>query len=115
MFLKKQGRNPLNSKPFWQRINKLKGKTVNNSIPTLKKENGIWETDEEKANVFANILKNTFYDQNDIRFDENFLKKVETNVDNHDYNKHSFNSKDFKKKKIKTIKLKNHSALSRSI
>ena len=46
-FWKKQGINTLNLKPFWQRINKLKGKTVSNSIPSLNKENGIYETDED--------------------------------------------------------------------
>jgi hypothetical protein len=34
-FLKKQGSNPLNSKPFCQKINKMKGKKVNKSVPTL--------------------------------------------------------------------------------
>ena len=48
-FWKKQGINTLNLKPFWQRINKLKGKTVSNSIPSLNKENGIYETNEDKA------------------------------------------------------------------
>ena len=27
-FLDKQGKNPLNAKPFWQRINKLKGNKI---------------------------------------------------------------------------------------
>jgi hypothetical protein len=92
-FLKKQESNPLNSKPFWQRITKMKGKKINNSIPTLKKENKIYEKDEEKANVFASILKNTFSDQNDVRFDVKFKNKVETNVDNHDYKIHGLNNK----------------------
>jgi hypothetical protein len=112
-FLKKQGSNPLNSKPFWQKINKMKGKKVNNSVPTLKKENKIYEKDEEKANVFASILKNTFSDQNDVRFDEKFKNKIETSVDNHDYKKHGLNKKNcFKMKDLEIIikKLRNHSA-----
>ena len=64
-FLEKQGNNPLNTKPFWQCLNQLKGKKANKTIPTLKKDNQSYENDNEKANLFADILKTTFSDQND--------------------------------------------------
>jgi hypothetical protein len=56
-FIKKQDANPLNTKPFWQKINTLRGKAKSNSIPTLLKDNNKYETDDEKANLFADILR----------------------------------------------------------
>ncbi len=35
-FIKHQCPNPSCSKPFWQKIEKIKGKTSNNQIPVLK-------------------------------------------------------------------------------
>ena len=112
-FLNKQGRNPINSKPFWQRIGKLKGKKINNSIPTLKTNNNIYESEEDKANLFAENLKRTFSDQNDPRFDEKFKLRVENYVVNHDFDKHQYNNKEcFTLKDLNIIirNLKNHSA-----
>ncbi len=33
-FLQRQGKNPTNTKPFWQRLNKLKGNKISKSKPT---------------------------------------------------------------------------------
>ena len=112
-FIKKQGNNPLNSKPFWQRLNKLKGKKNNKSIPTLKKDGIIYEKDYEKANLFSNILRNTFSDENGETFDNQHKIKIEEVVNNHDFDKHQYNDKNcFKLKDLNDIikKLKNHSA-----
>ena len=57
----------MSTKPFWQRINKLKGNKISKSIPTLKKEDILFETDKSKANLFSDILKSTFSDQNDAK------------------------------------------------
>ena len=61
-----------------------------NSIPTLCKDNNKYETDNEKANLFADILKNTFCDTNDSGFDSNFKLKVESVINNHDFSKHNY-------------------------
>lgn len=112
-FIAKQGKNPLSSKPFWKKINKLRGHAKSNTIPTLKKENDKFENDSDKANLFADILKNTFSDHNDDRFDHNFKKKVELEIENHDFSLHDYSNENcFTIKDLnETIKkLKNFSA-----
>ena len=89
-FLEKQGNNPLNTKPFWQCLNQLKGKKANKTIPTLKKDNQSYENDNEKANLFAYILKTTFSDQNDEKFDKQHKEKIEKFIKNHDFKKHAY-------------------------
>jgi hypothetical protein len=54
------------------------------------KDNNKYETDDEKAYLFADILKNTFCDSNDARFDYNFKDKVEPVINNHDFSKHNY-------------------------
>jgi len=92
-FIKKQGSNPLNTKPFWQRINKLRGNKSSTSIPTLKKDNLIFANDEEKANLFSSILTTTFSNQQNEKFDDKFKGKVDKFINNHDFSKHSFAKK----------------------
>ena len=47
----------------------------------------------KKANLFSNILKNTFSDQNEEKFDKNNKKKIGDFVNNHDFGKHEYNNK----------------------
>jgi hypothetical protein len=84
-FLEKQGKNPINTKPFWQRINKLKGKKISKLIPTLKFDDKQFETDVSKANLFAETLKNTFSDHNDEKFNKEHKIKLDNPVNNHDF------------------------------
>ena len=63
---------------FWEKINKIRIKKASTTIPTLIKGNKEYETCSEKANLFAVILKDTFSDQNDPIFDNNFKEKVES-------------------------------------
>jgi hypothetical protein len=79
-FILRQGTNPLNTKPFWQKINSIRHNKSNNSIPTIIKDNVKYETDQDKANLFSSILKDTFSDQNDIKFDNNFRDNIEQKV-----------------------------------
>jgi exonuclease III len=112
-FLEKQGQNPINTKPFWQRINKLKGKKISKLIPTLKFDDKQFETDVSKANLFAETLKNTFSDHNDEKFNKEHKIKIDNLVNNHDFSKHKFNNRNcFKIKDLNNIikKLKNHAA-----
>ena len=39
----------------------------------------------KKANLFAEILKKTFSDQNDQKFDEKHKEKIEQKIKNHDF------------------------------
>jgi hypothetical protein len=71
----------LSSRPFWHRISVVKGgNSKKNDIPTLIESGRELKTDEEKANLFAERLKNTFCDSNHVRFDEKFRKKVKKEV-----------------------------------
>jgi hypothetical protein len=112
-FIAKQGKNPISSKPFWQKINKFRGNTNSNSTPTLKNNNKDYEEDKDKANIFAELLKITFSDENDEKFDAKFKDRVEKVVDQHDYTRHNYTNRDCFKLKdlnqiIRTLKL--HSA-----
>jgi hypothetical protein len=40
-FINKQGSNPLNTKPFWQKLNKIRQKRSDASLPTLIKDNNV--------------------------------------------------------------------------
>jgi exonuclease III len=93
-FIRKQGANPINTKPFWQKINSIRGNHSNNNLPVLKSGGMIYESDTDKADLFANILKMTFSNQSNQHYDEAFKQKVEKEVNNHDYNKHNYQNKD---------------------
>ena len=62
-FIEKQGKNPVSSKPFWQKINKLRGNNSSNSIPSIKKDGLNYEKDEDedKADLFASLLKKNIF------------------------------------------------------
>ena len=78
-----------------------------------KKDGNIYESDTDKADFFANILKMTFSDQSNQHYDEAFKKKVEKEVNYHDFNKHKYQNRDlvvFKDMKQIFKCLKLHSA-----
>jgi hypothetical protein len=60
-FVDKIGSSPVSSRPYWQRINRLrKGKNKSSNTPDLKFKDKKYDTDIEKANLFKDILKDTF-------------------------------------------------------
>ncbi len=91
-FVGKQSKNPLSSTQFWRRINNLKKNKSSgqaSNICTLKKYDKTYTTNEEKANIFKEILKQTFWESPMVNFDNNHKIRVENNVDetfnsNHD-------------------------------
>jgi hypothetical protein len=77
---------PLSSKKFWNKINKMRGLKTKNPISNLKFENKIWKTNKEKATVFKERLKNTFCEAKNSNFNEeykteisNFVKRYKQN------------------------------------
>ena len=88
-FVKKLGSNPPSTKPFWKRINKIKGKKSNQQIPTMKFGDQLYETDESKAKLFGGILRNTFDLSEDNKFDVRFKEKVEKTINEFDFKNHS--------------------------
>ena len=83
-FIKSLGNKITSSRPFWQRIKKLKSKNENESkstyIPNLFYENKVFKTDYEKAELFGNILHNVFQESNDPNFDNQFKEKVSKTI-----------------------------------
>ncbi len=68
-FIKKIGPNPVSSRPYWQRINRLRtGKNKTSNIPYLKFNDKKYENDNDKANLFKDILKDTFQLSDDDSF-----------------------------------------------
>jgi hypothetical protein len=80
-FLEKMGPNPLSSRPFWQKINKFRGKASNSRLPLLKHNNQNYETDREKCDLFSLTLADTFK-PNTERTDDEFTAHVDEFVRN---------------------------------
>ena len=83
-FVNSLNKNSLNSKPFWNKINKIKNNKdpSNREIPTII-DNGIeFKSDEGKANFFSLRYSKIFCDSNDVRFNSIFRDNIEEYVDN---------------------------------
>jgi hypothetical protein len=81
-FIKKLGKHPISASAYWR---KIKGKP-NNSIKTLKFNNKIFSTDQEKATLFSSLLGETFSHNNqnfnsDDPFNQSILQQ-ESNIKN---------------------------------
>lgn len=88
------GSNPPSTKPFWKRINAIKGKKNKQAIPTIKVNGVEYETDEQKANLFSSTLSKTFSLTTGNHFDDNFKNQVEDTLNNFDFNTENENNKD---------------------
>ena len=73
----------------------MRGKKVSSSIPTLTENNIMYETDQAKANLFANKLKEIFTDADDTRFDEKFKKEVCNYLEKNNLNEDAHQDKDY--------------------
>ena len=80
VFMDKLETNPVSSKPFWQRINKLRCSKSSNFIPNITFENTTYSSNEEKANIFAKRLSKTFSDESSPNFDLNFKNIVDNYI-----------------------------------
>ena len=70
MFLKRQGKSPLSSAPFWKRINRLRANKRRNVIRSLSVNGTSISDPEELANIFANDLEAKFRTDDNPRYDE---------------------------------------------
>jgi hypothetical protein len=93
-FVRKLGKNPSSTKSFWNRINVLRGIKKCSTLPTLIVNNIEYGSDQQKADLFKNVLKETFSSSNDQIFDNKFKIKIEEIVENTYLSKHAFNKKD---------------------
>ncbi len=110
-FMEKLGSNPVNTKPFWNKINTIRGKTIKNDIPVLIHEDKKFINDDEKANLFAHLLKTTFTDSNNDNFDNNFKNSIDSKLITKNFKTHEFNNinvfvKEDLEKVIKKLKTK---------
>ena len=112
-FANKMQENPLASKKFWRRIDKINnnGKDKISHFPTLNHNNKQYKTDTEKANLFGSILSETFNDNEDDKYDKEFKAKINREINlylnqpsNSILNEDIINGDDLKKiiKKLKT-------------
>jgi hypothetical protein len=79
--------NPLSSKKFWRRIDKIKndGKDKKSYFPVMimKSEefnNEEFKKDIDKANLFGKILNETFKDNEDDKFDKIFKHNIDKEI-----------------------------------
>jgi hypothetical protein len=56
-FVRKLGKNPSSTKSFWNRINVLRGIKKSSTLPTLIVNNIKYESDQQEADLFKNVLK----------------------------------------------------------
>ena len=99
-------------------MNKIRKKLTNTSIPTLNYDNKIYESNAEKTNLFANILKSTFSDNNDIVFDAKFKTETENKFNKAYQSCKIQNPSDlftWEEFKDEVKKLKNHSSPGKDI
>ena len=55
----KLGPHPASTRQFWKTINKTRAQKKSGEIPTLKVDDEVFKTDEEKAYLFISILIET--------------------------------------------------------
>ena len=74
------GTSPVSTRPFWQRINKLRtNKATKSNIPDLKYNGLIYDSDKKEADLFKEILKDTFQSNEDVQFNNNdFYSNVDS-------------------------------------
>ena len=90
-FLNKLGPYPAASSVFWQIINRARSSKSSSSIPTLKVGDLVYETDQEKAPLFATVLTDTFTDAGSSSdFDRTLHSPVEEPIAKFDYGDKSF-------------------------
>jgi exonuclease III len=82
--------NPLSSKPFWSRIDRLRGKEKKQTIGNLLDENNISYTNDcDKANLFASKLEQTFSETPNPNFNSYLKYEVDNFVLANKYNQKS--------------------------
>ena len=99
--------HPLTVKPLWKKIKRMKNQATEIEIPTLIKDGKSYETDDEKARVFAERMAETFRESSDSanRFDKENYEKVTDFVKNKHYeNKYTQAEKSIKKITARDIK-----------
>jgi hypothetical protein len=77
-FLRRQGKSPLSSAPFWKRINRLRANKRRNVIRSLTIGGASISDPEKLANIFANDLETKFRTDDNPRYDEVHKGNIES-------------------------------------
>jgi hypothetical protein len=109
-FIDKIGKNPLSSKAVWRKIQIIKnnGNKKADNYPILIHDNKKYDTDETKANLFAELLGETFKDNEKDKYDDKFKRETNKNVE--DY----VNNSEYGEE-IKSINIKNLNTLIKNL
>jgi hypothetical protein len=96
-FLGKLGPYPPSSSIFWQIINRARTHKKSTAIPTLISDGFLYESDEEKASLFASVLGKTYTEAGAdcSDFDSKFYRDVEEIVANLDYSDNGYDNVSF--------------------
>ena len=87
----KIGPYPASTREFWAKINQAKNQKKSGEIPNLVLGNNVYKSNEEKANLFASILSETFTDNcTSSDFDSQIHIYVEDFVEKFDYSDSEF-------------------------
>ena len=90
-FLGKLGPYPASSGKFWQIINRARTQKKSSTIPTLVVDGKVHSTDEDKANLFASVLCETFTENGaSTDFDSTIYSYVEDFIAKFDYSDDQF-------------------------
>ncbi|RNA18101.1 hypothetical protein BpHYR1_004726, partial [Brachionus plicatilis] len=84
-FLKSVGPNPNSSRPFWKKVNSFKNNSYGNVIPRLVLNSKEFKKDSEKGTLFRETIGETFTQERNDSFDNDFRDMIEEFVANKDY------------------------------
>ena len=76
-FLKGLGPGMASSRPFWRKINETRTNNTTKQLPTLKHNNATYASESSKANLFADLLEDTFRGPTSASFDQNHKTSIE--------------------------------------
>ena len=79
-FLERIGKSPLNTVHFWKRIGRLSNKKRPGTLLNIVKDGIEYNTDKEKAKVFAERLEAVFSKDDDNKFDKKHKENIYNDI-----------------------------------
>lgn len=86
-FMETLGPRVLSATPVWKKMKRIKDKKSENTVPTITHEGKDYVTEEEKAELFAKKLFNTFNECEDVAFNPEFKNLVDKFITENEYKK----------------------------
>jgi len=101
-FIKNLGPRPLSTVPMWRKITRLRNQRRSQEIPTLIVNNIEHETNQAKAEIFEEKMRNTWNDTSDNQFDNETKKKIDDEIESKKFEK-TYKQKGFKKVTLREL------------